>query len=259
MHKFFNSMINGGAGNSAIISDFVSRKGIARDDDIKFSEVTISGKIKDFLSVICGFEMAVFGIKYPYFNGALVAIIYCYHSLLRMVAHIASFLSGLSNSTANQLGAELMTNGFYIYGTVFILGIITACIALSLFRFFMRAFVLITTVFMFVEGPGRSLFIDLGIQGIIPPLLLGTICGLILMVYLEKVVRKGLLILIFAVVGSAMLFLGIGEVFNLNSSIAKSVITLTPVSGEISEIIKEYALFWCTVAVSILIQIFTRK
>lgn len=259
MKLLLKNIVTENMDENGMVKSIVNDLGLSRNNGVLFKDAGFTGQIKDILCIMGGMEMAIFGIKFPLVNGGAVAVIYLYHTLLRWIEGISSFLMERSNETANSIGNALANNSMYKIGAVVFIGIISAFVVISLFKFFFRAFIFIASVFVFVQGPGKSILLELGITSEIPAILIGVLCGLFLMFYLEKMVRKSILILLFSVVGCALIFLGIGEAFDLDNSIGKSILTLDPISGDFSYVLKEYFLFWCTVVVSILTQIFITR
>ncbi|KAH9386530.1 uncharacterized protein NEMAJ01_1426 [Nematocida major] len=244
------------ANQSIEMSNMLSKFGLKRKDDVSFSDASFWGKSKDFIFCIVGGEMAIFGYRFPIINGGIVALLYGYQFLLCIVEEIANQLSSMENSTAQSIGNELASNSLLIFGSVFILGLIIACVAISLFKFFMRAFIFISTLLVFTVGPGRGLFSQFGIVNPLPALILGIIASIFMMIYLEKVLRKAVLVLLFSVVGNALVFVGVEEILDIDGSVGKAILGGSTPSGPSINIFKDFFLFWVSVAVSCLIQIF---
>ncbi|KAI5169848.1 hypothetical protein NEIRO03_2719, partial [Nematocida sp. AWRm78] len=176
--------------------------------------------------------------------------------ILRLLTNICNILSSTNNTTAVEISHKLLNNNIYTVITVIFIGLIMSCIILVLFKYFIRLFVFISCIFICVEGPIRGIFIQYFTDGVIIPLIFGIIMGSVLMVYFEKVFKKSILIVLFSVVGCALLFIGIGEISNIRYSIAESIITLNTPTAPIINVVKSSVLFFFTVGASIVIQIF---
>lgn len=237
------------------IEKLTERFGMIRTDDVDFSQASILQKAKDILMTILGIEMSVFGNKFARSNALIVFILYMYYFLLRMVASISYGLCSLDMPVAKSIGNALVEQKIYTFGAMAILGMFSIFILFAFFKFFIRLFVFVAWVFCFVEGPIRPLFYAVGVQSIYVPLIIGVIVGVVTMAYFEKLARKSLLILLFSVVGSALLFVGLGEIFKFDNQMAKSIIDLTLPTVPLINILKESAVFWLCVALSIVIQL----
>ncbi|EIJ89375.1 hypothetical protein NEPAR06_0479 [Nematocida parisii] len=234
----------------------VDKLGLVRDKAFSFSDANITSQCKDVLSSILGLQMALFGCMFPIFNGAIIILLYLYHYILRLLTNICNVLSNTNNTTAVEISHELLNNNLYTVITVIFIGLIMSCIILVLFKYFIRLFVFISCIFICVEGPVRGIFIQYFTDGVIIPLIFGILMGSVLMVYFEKVFKKSVLIVLFSVVGCALLFIGVGEISNIRYPIAESIITLSAPTAPIINIVKSSVLFFFTVGASIVIQIF---
>ncbi|KAI5160449.1 hypothetical protein NEAUS03_1148 [Nematocida ausubeli] len=251
--KYFISRMNI---NNETTRMLISKLGAVRTEALSFSEASLPAQTKSVIACIVGAEMAIFGSKFPALNGGIVAILYLYHFLLRVVGGLSSFLCSMSSETAKQIGDNLINNPVYTFGCIFFFGVIASCLILAIFKFFMRLFIFLACVFLFVEGPVRGIFMQYGVESPLPPLVLGVIMGAVLMVYFEKVARKAILIVLFSFVGCGLLFTGVGEITNNRSSIAEAIISLNPPDVPLANILKDSLLFCLTVGASILIQLF---
>ncbi|OAG29661.1 hypothetical protein NEDG_00794 [Nematocida displodere] len=214
----------------------------------------VSGTMRQIIMGIVGVELSIFGNKYRLPNLAFVLILYAYTNILALLNLLLSQLSQMNEGMAKNLGSFMSTSEWHKFGVVFVFTAIIGLVITMLLSFFLKAAIVLGSIFLFTRGPLGPIMGEMGISSEVLHFLTGLVVGCLLAANFQKGTQKIAFILLFAIVGPALILSSLNGLTKLDLSLPASIIDLDSASVQTASL-PEYVVMGLSIVVSVVIQL----